>query len=212
MLTRYDGPTFVNPCEVELGDPDFGYCPDNYEISNGQIKDIFVSPLERDEAGVYTPAATPTDYTDLSTYGDIVKLEGFGSKALSDEAETEFPDGMSYITDRTHNLVFEITDSKNENLEVIRALQSGAPVAIWYHTVGGKSFGGNDGIQAQTVATGIVHETGDTPLSGQVTFRWKNKFDPEFDDTAEPDDGGTQPFSLKKKAEPKSKPEKLAEA
>lgn len=211
MLTRYEGPKFANPCEIELGDPDFGNCPDNYEISNGQIKDIFITPLERDEAGFFDPAETPSDFTDLSTYGSIVRLQGFGSKPLSDETETPFPDGMDYVTDRTHTIVFEITDTKNENLEVVRALQSGAPVAIWYHTVGGKSFGGNDGIQAQAVQVGTVHETGETPLSGQMTFRWKNRFDPEVGDTKfETDNGDNGTAGFKAASKPKKEPEKLA--
>jgi len=187
MLTRYEGPIFTNPCEVEIGTPDFGWCPDNYEITDGQIYRVYISPLSRDAVtGEYTPAATPTDYKDLATYTGIEYLEGFGTKSLPDEQEQIFPDGMSYIVDRTFNMEFQITDSKIVNLEVIRALQSGAPVAIWYHTIGKRSFGSNDGIQATMKQVGIVHESGQTPLSGQVTFTWKNVFGPEVGETAEP--------------------------
>jgi len=185
MLTRYDGPIFTNPCEVEVGSPDFGYCPDNYDITDGQIYRVYISPLSRDANGVYSPVATPTDYKNLSTYTGIDYLEGFGTKSVPDEQEQIFPDGMSHIVDRTFSVEFQITDSKIVNLEVIRALQSGAPVALWYHTIGKRSFGSNDGIQVTMKQVGVVHESGQTPLSGKVTFTWKNLFDPEVGETVE---------------------------
>lgn len=211
MLTRYDGPTFAEDCEIELGGFENGYCPDNYTLADGEISSIFVSPLTRDANGVWTPAATPSDYKDRTTFGSIMEMRGFGTKALPTEATYAFPGGAVYPVDREHVIQFSITDTKKQNIDTIRQLQSGRPVAIWYFTKEDRhAFGGNEGIQAIPRNSGMVHEGGDTPLSGQVSFIWNNLYDPEGDLGVEPTPaafriGSAKMDPVELKSKPKSK-------
>ena len=212
MLQKYDGPTFSEPCEIELGSYDNGYCPDDYLLANGEISSVFVSPLSKDANGVWVPAATPGDYKDRTTYGSIMEMRGFGTKALPGEQTYVFPGGEEFPIDRDHTLVFSITDTKKANIDVIRQLQSGRPVAIWYFTQNdAHAFGGSDGIQAIPRNAGLVHEGGDTPLSGQVSFVWANLYDPEGDEGTQPSPAAFRlaqpPQALKSKAKSESKSE-----
>ncbi len=187
MLVKYEGPTFSDDCAIELGSYDAGFCPDEYFLADGEISSIFVSPLTKDNNGVWVPAATPSDYTDRTTFGSIMEMRGFGTKALPEEQTYVFPGGDEFPINRTHTVQFTITDTKKANLDVIRQLQSGRPVAIWGFTKNDKhAFGGNDGVQAIPRNVGIVHESGDTPLSGQMSFVWSNLYDPVYDLGEEP--------------------------
>ena len=181
----YEGPEGFPPTDctqTALPDPEFTDCPESYVTHEGEIDVLWMTHLEYNSGTAQWEAANvPTNHETTAGFvvAGIEKLIGFGDKPLSEPLTVPLPHGLTKTHNRRHTLNFDITDQSIANYELVRALQGLQYVAIWYKTIDGDGFGGENGIIARVVNAGNVHARGEGALlTGTIVLEWKKLFDP----------------------------------
>lgn len=175
---RYDGPNCPDGCAgLSLPANSIAECPDDYKLSIGEIRSLYLSPVQVGAGGKIEASNKPSNWLSEDGYSGLTALVGFGDKPLPDTITAPLPGFENRTIDRSHTINFDSTDAKQENLDLARTLQCGKKVAVWVITHDGIAYGGPDGIVAE-VNAGIVMTRGQTPLSVNFVFTWNNKFEP----------------------------------
>lgn len=169
--------TCPTSCASALPVADFNICA---PVTNfGQISKIYFTndgyPLtdENDLAEWQTRAALgPNDPA------RIVELSVIGDKPLATSTEVALSRGRVTTGAKDHLINFRIDETNAINYELMRKLECGKTVRLWYETFGGLLYGGAKGVLASITLGEVIPEgTGDViTLTG--TAKWKDKFSP----------------------------------
>lgn len=174
----------VGCAEIVLPAPTNPNCPNDYNAYESEWTDIWVSPatLNDDGSGTYVAQYLPDDWKDyatLNTTDNLQHLTIIGDKPLGEAIIATLAKRWTKVTDRNHQVNIDVTDMSEENYEFVRTLQHGAKLFIWGWSYGGWAIGGANGILVDVDTAGIVWGRGEgTLMTGQVVFRWRNKYDP----------------------------------
>ncbi len=154
-----------------------------------EINRVYVSYEDPANAGV--PATGAIDWSDASgittafdgTNGIILTV--IGDKPDPEEDQRQVSNNRTIIGERTHTINATIDDMSDDNYEFVRSMQMGGKYIIWYETIGGSVFGGDEGILANVNSATLPLERGDGNYeAGNVQFSWKKVCDPPREDSA----------------------------
>ena len=118
---RYDGPTCPAGCTgLTLPNNSVAECPDDYLLSIGEIRHIYLSGVEVDGSGNIVATNKPSDWTSEDGYDGLTHLVGFGDKPKAESETMPLPGFENRVIDRNHTINFDSTDAKQANLDLIR--------------------------------------------------------------------------------------------
>lgn len=169
--------TCPTSCASALPVADFNICA---PVTNfGQISKIYFTndgyPLtdENDLVEWQTRAALLT-----ANPARIVELSVIGDKPLA--AGTEVPLSRGRVTTgaKDHIINFRIDETNPINYELMRALECGKTVRLWYETFGGLLYGGLKGVLASITLGEVIPEGTSDLITLSGTAKWKDKFSP----------------------------------
>lgn len=135
-------------CEFELPRVKFAEC--DPEINLSQISDIYAAQPDAASLSDWTdPAVWAARLSETSTDADAIRpIKVVGDKPKP-ETQTKIISGKrKIVTDKNHVINFEIDESNIHNHYFARGVKCIKKLKIWYGTIGGLLFGGNDGIEA----------------------------------------------------------------
>lgn len=166
-------------CSTSLPPVNFSSCAPQINLS--EIGRVFIA---KSNAAPFENWLSPVEWAarlEQSGGSDdaIRTLTVIGDKPAPTGTPVSISGGRTVISNKTHVVNFTIDETTPENHEFMRALECGGQFKIWYETLGGLLFGGNDGILA-TIAIDMVLERGTESLmvlNGTAT--WKNRFTEE---------------------------------
>ena len=182
----YGGPTPapVGCAAIVLPAPTNPNCPSDYNIHESEITDIWISPVEESTPGAedWTATALPTSWesiADLNATAGLRHLTIIGDKPLAENRTATLAKRWIKVISRNHSINMDLTDMSEDNYEFIRVLQYSPKVAVWFRSYGNWVAGGEAGIVCDVDTAGVIWGRGEgTLMTGQVVFRWSNKFDP----------------------------------
>jgi len=167
-------------CEAVL--PSFKFDECNPEINNSQISKIYFKPRN---APPFADVSDPTEWAarlgndSTEEDHDIRVLTGIGSLPKPTPAVANISLRRKRTTNRAYALTFRVDETNQANHDGMRQLQCGGDYTIWYETIGGLLFGGNEGIDANIDVGGNHGEGDDDIINHEYLFDWNNLHDPE---------------------------------
>lgn len=126
------------------------------EYKKSQICGIVFQPTTAVAPAV--PPSDPTDWTSAAEWATLIDntttdnsthkyLVGIGGLPAPEKAEIELPKNKVRALDRTYTITFSVRNLTDNHYEFFKALQCGTTsFKFWYETVGGRFFGGDEGI------------------------------------------------------------------
>lgn len=171
-------PTCLEGCDNELPVVAFDDC--SPELNSGNIGYLYVTNL-----------GNPlNDWTDISEWATrlsnsstdssaIRKFSMVGSKPAPDKPETVISLDRIWYGKATHTLEIRIDETNATNQEALRKLECGGKYLIWYETLGGLRWGGNEGIEASIKLDEIIPEASSEFITFTGQAKWTSKFTPE---------------------------------
>lgn len=171
-------PTCSPGCDNDLPIVSFDDC--SPELNSGNITYLYV-----------TNRGNPlTDWTDLAEWAarlsntstDSSAIRQFriiGSKPAADKPETVISGDRTYYGLATHTIDFRIDETNQINQDMLRQMECGGAFLIWYETLGGLRWGGDEGIEATIKLDEIIPESSSEFITFTGQAKWKAKFTPE---------------------------------
>ena len=161
-------------------------CPADCTVS--QITKIYIT---KPDATPFTDWTVPTEWetrianTDpTEPTGDEIRiLTVIGDKPAPSSNVIDISGGRKYTTNKNHTIPFDIDETNDVNYEAMRMLQCGGQFRIWYETLGGKLYGGDEGILATVDISDILARGVNEIEKLTGTLSWDKKFDPERTDS-----------------------------
>ena len=174
-------PTCASGC-APAGLPTVSFDDCQPEINHSEVEELFIAKTSAIDFTDWTSPsewATRLSQSATSTGNEIRRLTVIGDKPAAQPEKKVISKKRTIKLDATHTLNCEIDDTNNTNYTAMRSWQcSGNKAKIWYKTRGGKLFGGNSGITADTEFWDILAR-GDEHEKITAVFNWFSKFDPE---------------------------------
>ncbi len=175
-------------CE-EVALPAFQFDECKEELNSSQIMWLYIA---LPSAPAFTDVSDPVEWATrlgnlpepeegepANPAADIRFLKGIGDKPKPTSNTVEVSGRRTKVISRTHSLTFRVDNTNQVNHDGMRLLQCGGDVKIWYGTIDGLLFGGNDGIKS-FVDPGANHGGGNTDvINHEYAFQWTNLLDPE---------------------------------
>jgi len=164
-------------CTDALPVVDFDIC--NPSVKFGQIEKIFITnignPLidETDPAEWTARLALPQ-----INPAKIIELIVIGSKPAAEANIIDISKGRKVQGNKNHTLTVKIDDISQDNYEMMRQFECGKTLLVWYVTVEGELFGGNEGIEASFLLNHIIPEGANDLQTLEGTLTWRAKFHP----------------------------------
>lgn len=167
-------PTCPTDCNNEVPVVQFDEC--NPQINLSQINKLYVTTRDSPLTDWEDPAEWASRISNTSSADDAIReLTVLGDKPLPEAQELEISDQRTVAINSNHTLNVAIDETNETNHQFIRLIECGGHFKIWYSTIGGKIFGGNDGINAY-LKLGMVLGGGSGDIQKyQGTAKWKAK-------------------------------------
>jgi hypothetical protein len=169
----------VESCDdFELPTLEFDNC--NPQIFESQIKNIYVTK----------PGLALNDWTDAAEWAarlsnssiDANAIREFtviGSLPLPDKTEKVISGERTVFVNKKRTLNFTIDELNDTNYEACRQMQCIKKAKVWFATVDGHLFGGNDGIDADLeLDLELADGSGELEVV-KGTLKWDSKYMPE---------------------------------
>lgn len=164
--------TCPDDCDFTMPTVSFAEC--NPEVNLSQIAKIYITKQTATSLSDWTdPAAWAERLSDTDTATNKIRpLTVIGDKPSPETTERTISGGRIVVTDKKHTLNFDIDESNATNHGFARGTKCVKQVKMWYETIGGLLFGGNDGIDATFKVDMVLSRTeGDIILySGQLKW------------------------------------------
>lgn len=173
-------PTCPTDCSSALPVVDFDKCAPKINIS--EIRRIFVGRANIQPFTDWLTAAEWTERlseTDVANANAIRPLTVIADKPAPAAVNKDISNGRTFIIGKDHTVNWTIDDVSPENYEFMRQLECGGIYRIWYETMGGYLYGGNDGIEAKLSGDDILNRGADEIETLAGTATWRDKFHPE---------------------------------
>lgn len=168
--------TCLNDCATNIPDVSFADC--NPEINLSQIAKIYLAKPVAASFSDWTQAsewATRISTTD-DTDDAIRPLTVIGDKPLPETGTKTISGGRIVTTDKKHTINFDIDESNATNHDFARgASKCTKSVKFWYETIGGKLFGGNDGIDGTFAIDMTLSRTEGDIILYPGTLKWTSQ-------------------------------------
>ena len=175
--------TCLEDCDFNLPATSFAEC--NPEVNLSQIAKIYVAkPEAASFSDPYDITEWNTRLSETANDADSIRpLTVIGDKPLPEKTEKTISGNRIVVTDKKHTLNFDIDESNAINHEFVRGSKCIKSVKFWYETIGGKLFGGPDGING-TIAVDMTlgRADGDIILY-QGTLKWSDTNTEEMGDS-----------------------------
>lgn len=176
-------PTCPEDCSANLPEVSFNDCAP--ELNGGNITYIYLTNLGN-------PLSNWLDETEWSARIDndsvdsaaIRRLRVIGSKPAPDKPEIVISGDRTVYGLATHTIDFRSDETNAINQEALRSLECGGEYLMWYETIGGLRWGGNDGIEATIKLDEIIPESSSEFITFTGQAKWKAKFTPERTEVA----------------------------
>jgi len=131
-----------------------------------------------------------TDWTSLSEWNSridntstgataIRELTVIGSLPVPEQSETVKSDGRTKYGLKNFTLSADIDDNSDVNYEFVRATGCNRTYRFWFQTVGGKLYGGPEGILAVLKADEDIPNDRNQDAILKLELKWKSQFRPE---------------------------------
>lgn len=171
-------PTCPEDCVAALPEVLFSDC--SPELNYGNITYLYVTnvgnPLTNWTDLAEWAARIDNDSTDSAA---IRQYRVIGSKPAPDKPETTISGDRTNYGLATHTLEVRIDETNATNQEALRQMECGGQYLIWYETIGGLRWGGNDGIPATIKLDEIIPESSSEAITFAGQVKWKSRFTPE---------------------------------
>lgn len=165
-------------CEVALPAGKFDECAP--EVNDSQINVLLIA---KGDAVPFEDWSDPLEWAarlDQAAVGDkIRKLTGIGSMAKPSAAVRNISNGRKLVTNRGRAVNFKVDETNQLNYDAMRGFQCGGIYTVWYGTIGGLLFGGNEGIKVSIDAGEVLPEGDEEIMILDYLVEWKNKISPE---------------------------------
>lgn len=179
-LAIYAGPDCSNCDGNDQLEVEFSDCP---QLKESEINHVYIVDSENG-----SPVAAPTDWTapadwaavlDQAVAAKIRKLTGVGSLPAPEQEEVQISNRRKAFGLRTYQLTLNIDEFTLKNYAWARELQCGGTKHIWFSTIGGFLFGGENGIKVTVIPPTSPMESGENVYhSIQVVLEWRASYDP----------------------------------
>jgi hypothetical protein len=176
-------PTCPQDCSATLPVVSFNDCAP--ELNAGNITYIYITnvgnPLTNWLDETEWSARIDNDSTDSAA---IRRLRVIGSKPAPEKTETVISGDRTYYGKANHTLEIRSDETNAINHEALRDLECGGEYLVWYETIGGLRWGGNEGIQASVKLDEVIPESSGEFINFVGQVKWKSKFTPERTEVA----------------------------
>lgn len=108
----------------------------------------------------------------------IVELSVIGDKPLATATEVALSRGRTTNGAKDHLINFRIDETNQVNYDLMRSLECGKTVRLWYETFGGLLYGGTKGVLASLTIGEVIPEGTADLITFTGTAKWKDKFSP----------------------------------
>lgn len=173
-------PLCNNDCDSALGAVEFNYC--NPEVNPSEIRRIFLSSSGASPFSDWAEATewlTRINQTDTEDKNAIRVLTTIASKPAPSQVTKELSDGRTKVVRKDHSMNYLVDENNDVNYEFFRQLECSGSVRLWYETMGGKIYGGNEGISATMSGDEILNSGADEIAIFEGVITWKSKYSPE---------------------------------
>ena len=139
----------------------------------------------------------PTDWTDAADWAAVIDngvispskgkyLVGEGEIDAPDEERTDYPKRWQRVTSRLYSVELTVKNLNAAQYDFLRQLQCGwVDFRFWIETVGGRLFGGANGIDPALVTVAFVYSGGRNDKEQAIlTIEYESDGDPERADVA----------------------------
>ncbi|GGH24581.1 hypothetical protein FAZ19_16320 [Sphingobacterium alkalisoli] len=167
-------------CEQVLPSFKFDNCAP--EINNSQIHKVYFA---KGNAPAFTDVSLATEWAarlgndSTNEEHDIRVLTGIGSIPKATPSVVNISGRRKKTTSRAYALTFRVDETNQDNHDAMRNIQCGGIYTIWYETIGGLLFGGNEGKQSSIDAGGSHGEGDDDIINHEYLIEWNGLHDPE---------------------------------
>ncbi len=164
-------------CETELLIVEFSECSPT--LLGAQISDIYIgndgNPLTNWSDPAELAARIDNDSTDATA---IRHLTVIGDKPKSEKSQQKISHNRITYSKKTFTINFRIDDNTEANYEFGRSTECNGTYRIWFATLGGKLYGGNEGIKANVEMEEVIVEDDTQYATINGTIKWTSKFSP----------------------------------
>ena len=164
-------------CETEQKPVNFSEC--SPVLLGAQISDIYVMNDGYPLTNWADPAELAARIDNTSTDAAAIRhLTVIGDKPKSEKTQKEISHARIVYSKKSFTINFRIDDNSEENYEFARGTECNGAVRFLFATLGGKLYGGNEGIKGNMEIEEVIVEDGNEYATLNGTLKWKGKFSP----------------------------------
>ena len=171
-------PTCPTSCAANLPSVDYDEC--NPETNGAQVSKIYLTNI----------GEPLLDWTDILEWQgrldqtgvnpDAIRtLNVIGSKPIPTSNLKDISLGRKVAGKKTHVLTVKIDETNAVNHEFLRQNECGGNYLMWYETLDGLLFGGNEGIESSLLLDMNIAESSEEIVIHEGQFEWKHQFTEE---------------------------------
>lgn len=149
-------------------------------VNNGQIAKIFYTtrgyPLTNWQSALEWDSRLDNDAVGPSKIRTLIVV---GSKPVPGKTEKKISLGRKIAGVKNFVLNFKIDETNQVNYDAMRQMECNGNFLIWYETLDGLLYGGNEGIEAKIDIDEDIPEAYEDLIMLPGTASWESKFHPE---------------------------------
>jgi len=177
--------TCPTDCSALIPICDFTDC--NPVTNRAQVTDIFIGK----------PGNPMVDWLDAGEWADRVSCTGTANNSIRhwlvtgaysrpEQVENKLAHGLIKTGDKTFKMTVTIDQTNQVNRDMVRALECGGKLLMWFVVGGDVMFGGNEGIEISAAPFITATDTTDDLMKIEIDITWKAKCSPETADNIIP--------------------------
>lgn len=127
-----------------------------------------------------SPSEWATRLSNSSTSDDAIRfILGTGSMPAGSKQEITYQVNKKMTIGKTRTLTFTIEEANDTIHNLVRIIECGGEYRVWFGTVGGYMYGGNEGVIVGTDAN-LVLNSGENDFEQRIIdLSWDNRYTPE---------------------------------
>ena len=172
-------PTCPTDCTAQLPKTKSSKCAPVINLS--EIKRILIGKANIQPFTDWTSATEWIERIseDAVTQNAIRPLTVIGDKPAGTPVTKDISNGRKYTIGKDHTVNVTVDDVSDENYEFMRSSECGGNYKMWFETMGGKLYGGNEGIDVFLDLNDVLGAGKDEIEKLVGTATWRAKFHPE---------------------------------
>lgn len=175
-------PVCGTDCEDNLPETEFDEC--NPEINEGQIAKVYITNRDNPLTDWTDPAEWNLRLDNSSADPDAIRtLHVIGDKPAPSSNDIELSLGRTVKSKKDHLINIAVDETNAVNHEFLRENECSGQYLMWYETLDGLLFGGNEGIEVSLNLDMIIPQANNELITFSGTANWKSKFTEERTDS-----------------------------